>query len=137
MTTNPIRAPRDRRLKVLVLEDAPDIRRRLLPLVCGVPGLDVPAMARDVAEARELLLTLVPDLALLDLRLPDGSGLEILREVRAKNPAAFVAILTAFDEPRVRRTCLAAGADAFLSKVSGLDDLPALLASAVERGVRE
>jgi two-component system response regulator QseB len=74
--------------------------------------------------------------ALLDLCLPDGSGLEVLRDIRARSAGTFVAILTAFDAPRVKRACLAAGADAFLSKTTGLGDLPALLASVVECAVR-
>lgn len=136
MTHDPVPVPPAPGLKVLVLEDAADVRERLLPLVAETAGLQLLGVATSVTEAREVLRTLEPDVALLDLRLPDGSGLDLLHEIRARNAGAFVAILTAFDTPHVRRACLAAGADAFLSKTSGLDELPALLAAIAAGSVR-
>jgi two-component system response regulator DevR len=124
-----------RDLRVLVLEDAVDVRERLVSMITDVPGLKRPLVAGTVAEARAILLHAKPDVALLDLRLPDGSGLEIVRELRASNTRAYVAILTAFDTPQIRSSCLAAGANAFLSKTSGIEELNALLLSIGEREV--
>ena len=125
-----------RRLRVLVVEDAPDLRGRLVSLVTEIPDLEIAGVAGSVGEASELLRTLRPDVALLDLRLPDGSGLDVLRDLRALNTGVFVAMITAFDTPRVRSSCLEAGADAFLSKNSEIDELPDLLRSIAARGHR-
>jgi DNA-binding NarL/FixJ family response regulator len=121
-----------RRLKVLILEDSVEMRRRLVPLVTDVPALDVVWVAESVREARDVLRTLTPDVALLDLRLPDGSGLDVLGEIRALRKDTFVAMLTAFDTREIKRACLDAGADAYLSKASGLEELPDLLRTLAE-----
>jgi two-component system, NarL family, response regulator DevR len=136
VTSSPSAASVPRRVKILVVEDAPSVRGRLVSLILEVPGLELAGVAGSVGEARELLPTVRPDVALLDLRLPDGSGLDVLREARALDSGIFVAMFTAFDTPRVRSSCLAAGADAFLSKTSEIDELPALLRSIAGKGGR-
>ncbi len=121
-------------LSVLVLEDAADVRERLISMVTEIDGLGVHGVASCVSEAHAILATLSPDVALLDLRLPDGSGLDVARAIRARSASAFVAILTAFDTQQMRSTCLAAGADAFISKATGLAELPMLLTSIARGG---
>ena len=125
-----------RSLEVLVVEDVPDVRERLVSLVADISGLAAIAEAGSLREARALLQEFRPDVVLLDLRLPDGSGLEVLREIRNSDSEIFVAVLTAFDSLQIRRSCLAAGASAFLSKTSGLMDLSALLSTVAEHRVR-
>jgi len=105
-------------------------------MVTEIDGLDVHGVASCVSEAHAILATLSPDIALLDLHLPDGSGLDVVRAIRARSASAFVAILTAFDTQQMKSTCLAAGADAFLSKATGLVELPTLLVSIAQRGAR-
>ncbi|MEO6323692.1 MAG: response regulator transcription factor [Thermoanaerobaculia bacterium] len=136
MTTSLNEAPLPRPLKILLVEDAPEVRGRIVSLIAEIPELELAGVAASVGEAQELLGTLRPDVALLDLRLPDGSGLDILRELRARCGGAFVAIITAFDTPRLRSSCLTAGADAFLSKTSEINELPDLLRDIVRRGRR-
>ena len=123
-------------LKILVVEDAPAVRGRLVSLIGEIPGLELAGVAGSVGEARELLRTVHPDVALLDLRLPDGSGLDVLRETRELNPGIRVAMLTAFDTPRVRSSCLSAGVDAFFSKTSEIDELAEHLRSISSMGSR-
>jgi two-component system, NarL family, response regulator DevR len=124
----------ERRLKVLVVEDTKVWRDRLVPLVNETPGVELIWAAESLTEAREILLMVRPDVVLLDLRLPDGNGLDLLREIKKSRPEVFVVVLTALDGPSVSPSCFAAGADAFLSKSSGLVDLPELLASLVGSG---
>ena len=133
---NPKPSSVPRRLQILVVEDAPSIRGRLVSLIGEIPDLQVSGVAGSVAEANALLRTLRPDVALLDLRLPDGSGLEILGALRALKTGVFVVMITAFDTPRVRSSCLNAGADAFLSKNSEIDELADLLRSIASRDRR-
>jgi len=118
----------ERRLKVLIVEDSTEVRGRLVSLLSEMPGLDVLWVAESVREAREVLQTLQPDVALLDLRLPDGSGLDVLREIRASISAeAFVIVMTAFPAPHLSQACLSAGADLFLDKSGGFTELPSIL----------
>jgi DNA-binding NarL/FixJ family response regulator len=123
----------ERRLKVLIVEDSTDVRGRLVSLLSEMPGLDVLWVAESVREAREVLRTLRPDVALLDLRLPDGSGLDVLREIRSSLSAdAFVVVMTAFPAPHLSQACLAAGVDLFLDKSGGFTELPAILQVLIE-----
>jgi DNA-binding NarL/FixJ family response regulator len=124
----------ERRLKVLLVEDAKVWRDRLVPLVTETPGVELLWAAESLAEAREILRMVHPDVVLLDLRLPDGNGLDLLREIKTARPEVFAVVLTALDGPSVSQSCFAAGADAFLAKSSGLVDLPELLGSIVESG---
>jgi two-component system, NarL family, response regulator DevR len=121
-----------RRLRVLVVEDAVSVRERLVPLLSEIGALDVVWAAETVREARDVLRTLTPDIALLDLRLPDGSGLEVLRDIRATGRDVLVVVLTAFDSPHAKQRCLEAGADLFVSKATGLEDLPNILRAYAE-----
>jgi DNA-binding response OmpR family regulator len=118
----------ERRLKVLIVEDSTEVRGRLVSLLREMPSLDVLWVAESVREAHEVLQTLRPDVALLDLRLPDGSGLDVLREIRASISAeAFIIMMTAFPAPHLSHACLSAGADLFLDKSGGFTELPAVL----------
>jgi two-component system KDP operon response regulator KdpE len=90
--------------------------------------------AASLAQARECLATTAVDVLLLDLQLPDGSGLALVGEVRAGVPAAdsvgagpVIIMLTGDAQPARRASALAAGCDAFLDKPYTAGALKALL----------
>jgi two-component system, NtrC family, response regulator AtoC len=84
---------------VLVVEDNDDSREALLEL-CRLTGHDC-VSASSRAEALGLIISRPPDAILLDLMLPDGNGMEVLRIVRAHSFPARVAVVTAADSPMV------------------------------------
>lgn len=85
-------------------------------MLSQVPGLDLISQAGCVAEARAALNDLDPDLVILDLQMRDGSGVEVLRELKRSHFKTKVIIFTNHPEEQYRRRCAALGADYFLSK---------------------
>ncbi len=79
--------------------------------------------ASSVAEARRLCTTLRPDVVLMDVRLPDGDGVDAATEVVAENPGVRVVVLSAFIDAALMRRASLAGATALLAKDGDLDDL--------------
>jgi len=91
------------------------------------------AEAGTAAEAIEAARTHRPDLIIMDVRLPDGSGIEAAREIRAENPAIRVVILTSYPDEEAVFAAIVAGASGYLLKQVRSRDLIAAL-EAVGRG---
>jgi DNA-binding NarL/FixJ family response regulator len=102
--------------RLLVVEDQADTARQLVALLAEVmPGTQV-QVAGSVAEARAANESARWDLALVDLGLPDGSGLDVIRALRLRQPAAEIAVLSVHDDDHHLFTALAAGARGYLLK---------------------
>jgi DNA-binding response OmpR family regulator len=112
--------------RALVVEDSAVLRRRLVEIVAkALSGFEV-SEAKDVSTAIESARRLHPDVVTLDLGLPDGSGLEVLRAIREDGAPTRVIVVTGQSDDRYRVASLEAGADEFLDKAD-LALLPALL----------
>ena len=112
-------------MRLLLVEDDPMIGEAVQDLLRGAShAVD---WARDGAQADTALRTTAYDLVLLDLGLPDGDGLEILRFVRRRDMDVGVVILSARDDSRDRIAGLDAGADDYVGKPFDLDELAARL----------
>ena len=97
------------------------------------PGFQVVAEAGTVAEAIEATRRFQPDLVVMDVRLPDGSGIEACREIRAELPATRVVMLTSYPDEEAVLAAIIAGASGYLLKQVRARDLVAAL-EAVGRG---
>jgi CheY-like chemotaxis protein len=100
--------------KVLIVDDEPDIRE-LLEITLGRMKLDTYS-ARNVGEAQALLKRETFDLCLTDMRLPDGTGLELVQHIQQRYPQLPVAMITAYGNLETAINALKAGAFDFLSK---------------------
>ncbi|WPN46498.1 MULTISPECIES: sigma-54-dependent transcriptional regulator [unclassified Pseudomonas] len=117
------------RKKVLVVDDEPDIRE-LLEITLGRMKLDT-FSARNVAEALALLKRETFDLCLTDMRLPDGTGLELVQHIQQFYPQVPVAMITAYGSLDTAISALKAGAFDFLTKPVDLTRLRELVTSAL------
>ncbi|WP_288100448.1 sigma-54 dependent transcriptional regulator [Pseudomonas sp.] len=117
------------RQKVLIVDDEPDIRE-LLEITLGRMKLDTYS-ARNVGEALGLLKRERFDLCLTDMRLPDGTGLELVQHIQRRYPQVPVAMITAYGNVETAINALKAGAFDFLSKPVDLGRLRELVASAL------
>jgi two-component system OmpR family response regulator len=118
--------------RVLVVDDEPSIRE-LLALALGYEGWDV-RTAQDGAEAVEVTRQFRPDAVLLDVMLPDQSGLEVIGRLRAEAPGLPVVFVTARDgEDRIAG--LTAGGDDYITKPFRLEDVTARLGNLLRRTV--
>ena len=115
--------------RVLVVDDEPDIRE-LLELTLGKMGLSV-VSAGTIGGAREALGTGRFDLCLTDMRLPDGDGLQLVRHIAATAVDLPVAVITAHGSAENAVAALKAGAFDYVSKPVGLEQLRALIKSAL------
>ncbi len=102
--------------RALVVEDLPEPRRELARLLRAEPDVAEVLEAGDLAAARALAGAHALDLVLVDLGLPDGSGIELVRHVVATQPEALVVVVTIFDDDAHVFPALAAGAHGYLLK---------------------
>jgi DNA-binding NarL/FixJ family response regulator len=119
-------------IRVVVADDHPAF---LLGLRLGLEeaGLELVGAAHDGEEAWRLIDRLRPEAAVLDVRMPECSGLEVARRVQESAIATAVIVLTTYHDAATRREAYDAGVRAFLSKETDV----AVVAQAVERSVRD
>src|ERR1700682_5843123 len=109
-----------RRIKVMLVDDHEVVRRGLRSLVETTDDLEVVGEAGSVAEAIRRAEQTQPDVVVMDVRLPDGSGIEAARDIRAQRPATRVLMLTSYaDEGAVFARIMAGGAGYFLHEGHG------------------
>ena len=116
--------------RVLVVDDEPDLLD-LMEITLAKMGLDT-RRAASVNEARNLLDTERFDLCLTDMRLTDGSGLDVLQHIGERHPAMPVAVITAYGNTSNAVDALKAGAFDYLSKPVALDQLRTLVKTALK-----
>jgi DNA-binding NarL/FixJ family response regulator len=114
-------------MKVFIADDSSLFVERLSDLLRDVPGIQLAGQAGNVAEAVHGIQRQTPDAVVLDLQMPGGSGLDILRAIRERNPDLFVLICTNYAQPQYREECLSAGANHFLDKSAEFDKIPGIL----------
>jgi DNA-binding NarL/FixJ family response regulator len=119
-------------MRVLVVDDHPAFRRALTSALGMVEGFEVAGEAGGGVAACSEAEELDPDLVLMDLSMPDLSGIDAMRRMHGRKPDLPVVILTAHADPGVEREARAAGASGFLAKGIGLDDLVIVLNEAAE-----
>lgn len=103
-------------IRILLVDDHEVVRRGLRTLLEDHDDLTVVAEAATVAEAVQRARTFEPDVAVLDVRLPDGSGVEACRDIRARSPQTAVLMLTSFSEDQALFDSIMAGAAGFVLK---------------------
>jgi DNA-binding NarL/FixJ family response regulator len=103
-------------IRVFLLDDHEIVRRGLRALLEAEADLEVVGEAGLVADAIPAILALRPDVAILDGRLPDGSGVEVCREVRAVDASIKGLILTSYDDDEAMFTAILAGAAGYVLK---------------------
>ena len=122
-----------RTLRLLVVDDHEVVRQGLVALLDRRPGFQVVAEAGTVEEAIAQARLHQPDIVVMDGRLPDGSGVEACREIRAELPETRVIMLTSFPDDEAVLSAIVAGASGYLLKQIRARDLVAAL-EAVGRG---
>lgn len=122
-----------RPLRLLIVDDHEVVRRGLVALLDRRAGFEVVGQAGSVAESINLAARHEPDLVIMDVRLPDGSGIEACREIRAVRPETRVVMLTSYPDEEAVMSAIIAGASGYLLKqIRGRDLVTAL--DAVGRG---
>jgi DNA-binding NarL/FixJ family response regulator len=113
-------------LRVCLIEDAQVIRDRLVDLLT-TNGAQIAGQTDSVSEAIGLILRERPDAVVLDMKLADGNGLDVLRAVHSKAPEITVIVLTNYADEYYRELCMRAGARYFFDKTSEFGRIPDVL----------
>jgi two-component system, NarL family, response regulator DevR len=111
------------RLRILLVDDHEVVRLGVRALIERQSGMEVIGEAATVREAVLQAETLTPDVVVLDVRLPGGDGLEACRQIKAQRPETRVIILTSFPDDEVLFDAIASGADGYVLKQIGSEDL--------------
>ncbi|MEK6192123.1 MAG: response regulator transcription factor [Chloroflexota bacterium] len=120
-------------LRLLLVDDHEVVRQGLAALLARRPAFQVVAEAGTVVEALAAARRFRPDLVIMDVRLPDGTGIEACRDIRAEMPETRVVMLTSYPDEEAVLAAILAGASGYLLKQIRGRDLVAALES-VGRG---
>lgn len=108
-------------MKILLVEDSRVLRDRIRRMVDAVPQAALVAETDSEDDALVQLDALLPDVAVIDLRLRVGSGLSVLEHIKAMHPGMITIVLTNYGQPEYREKCLALGADYFFDKTRDIE----------------
>lgn len=103
-------------ITVFILDDHEIVRRGLIDLLDAHPRMTVVGEASTAAEALHRIPAVQPDVALLDVRLPDGSGVDVCRDIRSVVPRTRCLMLTSFDDDDALFAAVMAGASGYVLK---------------------
>ena len=109
--------------RVILVDDHPIMRHGLAQLIRAEEGLNVIGEAGNAREGLEVVGKLKPDLAVIDLTLPDKNGLELVKDIRAMHPATQCLVLSMHDETMYGERALRAGARGYVMKEEAADQL--------------
>jgi two-component system response regulator DevR len=124
--------------RVFLLDDHEIVRRGLVDLLAAAGDMVVVGEAGTAQEALQRIPVARPDVAILDARLPDGSGVDVCREVRSRVPSVHCLILTSYDDDEALYAAVMAGAAGYLLKqIAGRSLVDAVRAVAAGRSLMD
>ena len=114
-------------MKIVIADDSPLLRDRIKSLLNSIDeNLEV-FEAENGQDALQIIKKKQPDLAILDIRMPEMNGIEVLKKIRELKMKVKVCILTNYAYPIYKKRCLEAGADYFLSKNEDFEEIETIV----------
>jgi DNA-binding NarL/FixJ family response regulator len=110
-------------MRVLIADNSSLLRRQLIELLSELDGVEIIGQAQDPQEALFAIRALRPDVITLDIEMPGGSGIDVLRQIRQDDLAPIVIILTNNTSLPYRKKCMQFGADFFIDKAIGISEV--------------
>lgn len=120
--------------RIFLVEDQPAVLRTLVKALGSYPELEIAGTAQEGEGALEEIARLQPELVLLDLELPDLSGIEVTRKLKRRAPPVEVLILTSFDDEEKVYQAIQAGASGYLVKRLGAEKIRSAIHEVMEGG---
>lgn len=111
-------------LNVFIADDSAIVCSRLLTLLADVETANVIGFAQTAAEAYDKIRSLRPDVVVLDIRMPGGSGIDALQQIKRDFPRTLIMMFTNYPYAQYSELCRAAGADYFFDKSSEFHRIP-------------
>ena len=111
-------------MKVLIVDDWKIVCEGLQRMLINIDGVEIVGHAHNADEAVPAITESNPDVVILDIRLPGKSGIDVLKDIRAKKLPIRVIMLTNYPYPQYRKKCEELGADYFFDKVTEIEEIP-------------
>ena len=115
------------KITVFIADDSRIVREHLVTMLEELAGIAIVGQAENVADAISAISQIQPNVVILDILMPGGSGIEVLENIKQAGAGPMVIILTNYPYPVYRQKCMQAGADFFLDKSSEFDQIPELI----------
>jgi two-component system response regulator DevR len=116
-------------MKIFLVEDSAPIRERLVEMINDAGGMDVVGEAGSFNDAVSGILATLPDVAILDIKLAEGNGIDVLAEAKRHLAGLRAIILSNYTTPQHLKASVDAGADYFLDKSTDFDKIVGILKS--------
>ena len=120
-------------MRVLIADDSEVFVERLLKILAEADGIEIVGRVGTVADSIQAVRTLKPDVLLLDIRMPGGSGIDVLEDIERDQLTPIVIVLTNYGYSQYRKKCLRSGARFFLDKSSEFEKVNDVLRSLIRR----
>lgn len=124
-------------MKVLIVDDSALVRERLTTILSEVRGVQIVGEAKDSDGAKVGINKLKPNVVILDIRMPNGSGIEVLGKIKESQTPPVVIMLTNYPYPQYRKKCMEAGADFFFDKSTEFEKVAEVLKELVRNSKGE
>ncbi len=119
-------------MKILIADDSTLILERLQEILVGIDQVEVVASLNNGIDTLEALRTLTPDLAIVDIRMPGLSGLEVLNAFRKENKSVIFIILTLHSQGYFKRLAIQSGSNYFFNKADDFEKIAEVITSLCE-----
>jgi DNA-binding NarL/FixJ family response regulator len=119
-------------MKVFIADDSEVVCERLTIMLSELPGIEITGQAKDVGESIESIRRLHPDVVILDIRMPGGSGIDVLEDIKKTSAAPVVIVLTNYPYPQYRKKCMALGAEYFFDKATEFEKVTEVLETLIQ-----
>jgi DNA-binding NarL/FixJ family response regulator len=110
-------------MKIVIADDSSLLRDRIKSLLNDINDVFVVGEAENGVDALQLIREKEPDLAIIDIRMTEMNGIEVVKKIRELKMKVKVCILTNFTDRQYKKSCFEAGADYFLSKTEDFEDI--------------
>jgi len=107
-------------MKVFIADDSAAVVERWITMLSEIPQVEIIGQAQDAREAIKAIRQLNPDVVILDIRMPGGNGIDVLKDIKSNKPPPLVIVLTNYPYPQYRKKCMALGRNSFLTNQPNL-----------------
>ena len=111
-------------MRVLVVDDSKIVCDGLQQMLVNIADVEIVGQAHNAQDAIVFISESNPDVVILDIRLPGLSGIDVLKDIRAKKLPSLVIMLTNYPYPQYRKKCKELEADYFFDKVAEIEEIP-------------
>lgn len=118
---------------IFIADDSEVLRERLTALLSEIEGAKVIGQAANAVEAVEGIHNLKPDVVILDIHMPGGNGIDVLKTIKRASQPPVVLMLTNNASPQYRKKCMELGSDFFLDKSREFERLFTIFKSLIEQ----